>query len=76
VLEAIRENESRARACGYDVARTALVAFVVSGPYLPGGLLDRGGRLARELAHGEQRALEIAMALARRRNFCSSTNRP
>lgn len=28
------------------------------------GLLDRGGRLARELAHGEQRALEIAMALA------------
>ena len=31
VLEAIRENENRARACGYDVARTKLVAFVVSG---------------------------------------------
>ncbi|MBY0297374.1 MAG: branched-chain amino acid ABC transporter permease [Methylobacterium sp.] len=31
VLEAIRENENRARACGYDVARTKLVAFVISG---------------------------------------------
>jgi branched-chain amino acid transport system ATP-binding protein len=28
------------------------------------GLWDRGDRLARELAHGEQRALEIGMALA------------
>lgn len=33
VLEAIRENESRARACGYDVGRTKLVAFVVSGAF-------------------------------------------
>jgi branched-chain amino acid transport system permease protein len=31
VLEAVRENESRAAACGYDVARTKLVAFVLSG---------------------------------------------
>ena len=30
-LEAIRENEGRARACGYDVARTKFVAFVLSG---------------------------------------------
>ncbi len=28
------------------------------------GLADRAGRLARELAHGQQRALEIAVALA------------
>lgn len=31
VLEAIRENENRAVACGYDVRRTKLVAFVISG---------------------------------------------
>ena len=31
VIEAIRENETRARACGYDVERTKLIAFVVSG---------------------------------------------
>lgn len=30
-LEAIRENEGRAQACGYDVARMKLVAFVISG---------------------------------------------
>lgn len=33
VLEAIRENESRTAACGYDVARTKLVAFVLSGGF-------------------------------------------
>lgn len=31
VLEAVRENEGRARACGYDVARVRLLAFVISG---------------------------------------------
>jgi branched-chain amino acid transport system permease protein len=31
VLEAIRENENRARACGYDVRRTKWAAFVLSG---------------------------------------------
>ncbi len=30
VIEAVRENEKRAEACGYDVARTKLMAFVVS----------------------------------------------
>jgi branched-chain amino acid transport system permease protein len=30
VLEAVRENERRAAACGYDVPRTRLVAFVLS----------------------------------------------
>lgn len=33
VIEAIRENEVRARACGYDVTRTRLLAFVLSGFY-------------------------------------------
>ncbi|KIZ40760.1 MULTISPECIES: branched-chain amino acid ABC transporter permease [Rhodopseudomonas] len=31
VIEAIRENETRAKACGYDVVRTRLLAFVLSG---------------------------------------------
>ncbi|MEP9377217.1 branched-chain amino acid ABC transporter permease [Aquabacter sp. CN5-332] len=31
VLEAIRENEKRAMACGYDVARTRWLAFILSG---------------------------------------------
>jgi branched-chain amino acid transport system permease protein len=31
VIEAIRENETRARACGYDVERTKLIAFTLSG---------------------------------------------
>jgi branched-chain amino acid transport system permease protein len=30
VLESVRENEKRAAACGYDVARTKLLAFVIS----------------------------------------------
>ena len=30
VLEAVRENEKRAAACGYDVARTKLLVFVIS----------------------------------------------
>lgn len=33
VLEAIRENENRTAACGYDVARTKLVAFTLSGGF-------------------------------------------
>jgi branched-chain amino acid transport system permease protein len=30
VIEAVRENEQRAAACGYDVARTKLLVFVLS----------------------------------------------
>jgi branched-chain amino acid transport system permease protein len=30
ILEGIRENEKRAAACGYDVATTKLLAFVIS----------------------------------------------
>jgi branched-chain amino acid transport system permease protein len=33
VLEAIRENEDRARACGYNIAATRLVAFTLSGMF-------------------------------------------
>lgn len=40
-LTALRENEARARACGFDVRLTRLAAFVVSGAVsgLAGGLL-------------------------------------
>jgi branched-chain amino acid transport system permease protein len=31
VIEAIRENETRARACGYDVERSKLLSFILSG---------------------------------------------
>jgi branched-chain amino acid transport system permease protein len=31
VIEAVRENEARTRACGFDVERTKLVAFTMSG---------------------------------------------
>lgn len=31
VIEAVRENETRARACGYDVERTKLLSFTLSG---------------------------------------------
>lgn len=33
VLEAVRENEARAIACGYNVRRTRLVAFILSGAF-------------------------------------------
>lgn len=33
VMEAVRENEARARACGYDVRMTRWLAFVLSGAF-------------------------------------------
>jgi branched-chain amino acid transport system permease protein len=33
VMEAVRENEARARACGYDVRATRFVAFTLSGAF-------------------------------------------
>lgn len=33
VIEAIRENEARARACGFDVERSKLLAFVLSSAF-------------------------------------------
>src|ERR1700761_9435741 len=40
VIEAVRENEARAKASGYDVTTTRLLAFVLSGAFcgLAGGL--------------------------------------
>ena len=40
VIEAVRENEKRAAACGFDVARTKLLVFVISAALcgLAGGL--------------------------------------
>ncbi len=40
VIEAVRENEQRAAACGYDVARSKLLVFVISAALcgLAGGL--------------------------------------
>ena len=40
VLEAVRENEARARACGFDVRATRFLAFTLSGAFcgLAGGL--------------------------------------
>ena len=32
-IEAVRENEARARACGYDVTAIRLIAFVLSGAF-------------------------------------------
>ena len=33
VIEAVRENEARARACGYDVTASRFLAFVLSGAF-------------------------------------------
>lgn len=33
VIEAVRENETRARACGYNVERTKLLSFVLSAAF-------------------------------------------
>src|SRR3979490_2386052 len=40
VIEAVRENEARAKASGYDVTATRLITFVLSGGFcgLPGAL--------------------------------------
>lgn len=48
--------QPRSRLAGLSEKALALLETV--------GLGDRAGRLARELAHGQQRALEIAVALA------------
>jgi branched-chain amino acid transport system permease protein len=33
VIEAVRENDARARACGYDTTRVRLLAFILSGAF-------------------------------------------
>lgn len=66
-----RENvrvAAQARSVRFELLRdrSAFPDLVARAEALLGevGLAGRAGRLARELAHGEQRALEIAMALA------------
>ena len=66
-----RENvrvAAQARSARFELFRdrSAFPDLVARADTLLGevGLGERQGRLARELAHGEQRALEIAMALA------------
>ncbi len=66
VLEAIRENENRARACGYDVARTKLLAFVLSGAFcgLAGALHTLHIAIVPiDLLHYQTSGLVVMMAL-------------
>lgn len=66
VLEAIRENESRARACGYDTTRSKLVAFVLSGLFsgLAGALYALHIAIVPiDLLHYQTSGLVVMMAL-------------
>jgi len=66
ILEAIRENEARARACGIDVERSKLVAFVLSGLFcgLAGGLKAMHLSIVpTEVLHYHTSGLVVIMAL-------------
>jgi branched-chain amino acid transport system permease protein len=66
VIEAVRENEARARACGYDVTLTRLVTFVISGGFcgLAGALLALHiGTVPIETLHYETSGLAVMMCL-------------
>ncbi len=66
VMEAVRENEARARACGYDVQATRFVAFVLSGAFcgLAGALLGLHlGIVPIETLHYATSGLVLMMAL-------------
>ena len=66
VLEAIRENETRARACGFDVDGTKLAAFVLSGLFcgLAGGLKAMHLSIVpTEVLHYQTSGLVVIMAL-------------
>ena len=66
VMEAVRENEARARACGYDVQATRFVAFVLSGAFcgLAGALLGLHlGIVPIETLHYSTSGLVLMMAL-------------
>lgn len=65
-LAAIRENEARARACGFDVRATRLLAFVLSGAVcgLAGGLLTAQlGVVPIETLHYETSGLAVMMTI-------------
>lgn len=66
VLEAIRENENRARACGYDVARTKFLAFILSGLFcgLAGALYALHISIVpMDLLHYQTSGLVVMMSL-------------
>ncbi len=66
VMEAVRENESRARACGYDVRATRWLAFVLSGGFcgLAGALQALHlGIVPIETLYYETSGLAVMMAL-------------
>jgi len=66
VIEAVRENEARARASGYDVTRVRLVTFVLSGGFcgLAGALLSLHLSIVPiETLHYETSGLAVMMCL-------------
>jgi branched-chain amino acid transport system permease protein len=66
VMEAVRENEARARACGYDVQATRFVALVLSGAFcgLAGALYGLHlGIVPIETLHYATSGLVLMMAL-------------
>jgi branched-chain amino acid transport system permease protein len=65
-MEAVRENDARARACGYDVNLTRLVAFVISGGFcgLAGALLALHlSTVPMDILHYETSGLAVVMCL-------------
>ena len=66
VIEAVRENESRARASGYDVTLTRLITFVLSGGFcgLAGALQALHLSIVPiEIMHYETSGLVVMIAL-------------
>ncbi|MEN3364752.1 MAG: branched-chain amino acid transport system permease protein [Burkholderiales bacterium] len=66
VVEAIRENEARTRACGFNVERTKLLTFVVSGAFcgLAGALnAIHLSSVAIETLHYETSGLVVMICL-------------
>jgi branched-chain amino acid transport system permease protein len=66
VIEAVRENEARARACGYNVTMTRLLAFVMSGGFcgLAGALLALHiSTVPIETLHYDTSGLVVVMCL-------------
>ncbi|CAM3868822.1 branched-chain amino acid ABC transporter permease [Bordetella tumulicola] len=66
VIQAIRENESRTRACGFNVERTKLITFILSGAFcgLAGALYAiHLSSVAIETLHYETSGLVVMIAL-------------
>jgi branched-chain amino acid transport system permease protein len=66
VIEAVRENEARARASGYDVTRTRLITFILSGAFcgLAGALMALHLSIVPiEILHIETSGMVVMMSL-------------